>query len=157
MFSNTYDPAILNGWGIRPYDWNLGVQVQQELLPRVSVNVGYFRRWFGNFFATDNLAVTASDFDAFSVTAPVDTRLPGGGGQVISGLYDVTPLLSGQTNNFISRADNYGTQTNHWNGVEISFTARVRQGLTFQGGTSTGRSTTDNCEIKRAAAGDRRR
>jgi hypothetical protein len=82
------------------------VQVQQELIPRVSVNVGYFRRWFGNFFATDNLAVKASDFDAFSVTAPVDPRLPDSGGQVISNLYDVTPLLSGQTNNFISRADN---------------------------------------------------
>ena len=58
IFTNTYDPAILNGWGLRPYDWNLGVQVQQQLLPRVSVNVGYFRRWFGNFLVTDNLAVT---------------------------------------------------------------------------------------------------
>ena len=43
------------------------MQVQQELLPRVSVNVGYFRRWFGNFLATDNLAVKASDFSPFSV------------------------------------------------------------------------------------------
>ncbi len=69
VFSNTYDPAILNGWGLRPYDWNIGVQVQQELLPRVSVNVGYFRRWFGNFLATDNLAVKASDYSTFSITA----------------------------------------------------------------------------------------
>jgi len=148
IFTNTYDPAILSGWGLRPYDWNLGVQVQQELLPRVSVNVGYFRRWFGNFLVTDNLAVTASDFAAFTVTAPLDSRLPGGGGQVIAPLYDVNPLLFGQTNNFISKADNYGTQTNHWNGVEISVAARIRQGLTFQGGTSTGRTTTDNCEIR---------
>src|SRR5262249_57569361 len=108
VFSNTYDPAILNGWGIRPYDWNVGIQVQQELLPRVSVNVGYFRRWFGNFLATDNLAVKASDYSTFSVTAPVDPRLPGGGGNVVAGLYDVNPTLSGQTNNFITLADNFG-------------------------------------------------
>ena len=43
----------------------------------------------------------------------------------------------------MGQADNYGTQTNHWNGVEISIAARIRQGLTFQGGTSTGRTTAD--------------
>ncbi len=147
VFSNTYDPAILHGWGLRPYDWNVGIQVQQEVLPRVSVNVGYFRRWFGNFLATDNLAVKATDFSTFSVTAPTDARLPGGGGNVISGLYDVNPALFGQTNNFITLSDNYGSQTSHWNSVEVSFTARVRRGLTLQGGTSTGRLTTDNCAI----------
>ena len=148
VFSNTYDPAILNGWGLRPYDWNVGIQVQQELHPRVSVNVGYFRRWFGNFLATDNLQVKSSDYSTFSVTAPVDARLAGGGGYVVSGLYDVAPTLFGQTNNFITLADNYGKQTQHWNSVEINFTARVRQGLTFQGGTSTGRLTTNTCEIR---------
>ena len=147
--TTTYDPAILSGWGIRPYDWNLGVQVQQQLLPRVSVDVGYFRRFFGNFLATDNLAVTASDFGALQHhrTGRLETswwRRPG-----ISGTsYNVNPLLFGQTNNFISKADNYGTQINHWNGVEINFAARIRQGLTFQGGTSTGRTTTDSCEIR---------
>jgi hypothetical protein len=148
VFSNTFDPATLHGWGLRPYDWNIGVQVQQELLPRVSVNVGYFRRWFGNFLATDNLVVKPSDYSTFSVTTPVDPRLVGGGGNVIVGLYDVNPSLFGQTNNFISLADNYGNQTQHWNSVEINVTARVRQGLTFQGGTSTGRLTTNTCEIR---------
>jgi hypothetical protein len=148
VFSNTYDPAILNGWGLRPYDWNIGIQVQQELRPRVSVNIGYFRRWFGNFLATDNLAVKASDYTSYSISAPADSRLPGGGGNVITGLYDVSPTLFGQTNNFISLADNYGSQTQHWNSLEINLTARVRQGLTFQGGTSTGRLTTNTCEIR---------
>ena len=148
VFSNTYDPAILNGWGIRPYDWNIGIQVQQQVLPRVSVNAGYFRRWFGNFLATDNLVVKPGDYSTFSVTAPVDVRLPGGGGNVVTGLYDVAPTLFGQTNNFITLSDNYGSQTQHWNSVEINVTARARQGLTFQGGTSTGRLTTNTCEIR---------
>jgi hypothetical protein len=153
VFSNTYDPAILHGWGIRPYDWNIGVQVQQELLPRVSMNIGYFRRWFGNFLVTDNLAVQGSDYSTFSVTAPVDARLPGGGGNVISGLYDVNPALFGKTNNFITLADNFGKEYQHWNSVEINFTARVRQGLTFQGGTSTGRLETNTCAIRAALPG----
>ena len=65
-------PHILSGWGVRPSDWQIGVSVQHEVLPRVSVEVGYFIRWFQGFTVTDNLAVTAGDFDQFSVTAPAD-------------------------------------------------------------------------------------
>ena len=146
--TTTYDPAILHGWGIRPYDWDFGVQVQQELLPRVSVDVGYFRRMFGNFFVTDNRAVSPQDFDTFSITAPADPRLPGGGGQVIADLYNVKSAKFGVQDNFYTKASNYGTQSQVWNGVEVNVNARVRQGLTLQGGTSTGRTTTDDCEIR---------
>ena len=38
------DPNILSGWGVRPSDWHLGIQVQQQLMPRVSLDVGYNRR-----------------------------------------------------------------------------------------------------------------
>jgi len=150
VFSTTYDPDTITGWGKRGYDWNFGVQVQQELLPRVSVNVGYFRRVFGNFFVTDNLATTAADYTPFSITAPSDPRLPGGGGYTVSNLIDVVPALAGVTNNFQTFSDVYGKQIRHWNGVEINFNARVRDGLTFQGGTSIGRRTDDNCEIRAA-------
>jgi hypothetical protein len=148
IFSNTFDPEILEGWGLRAYDWNFGVQLQQELMPRISVNVGYFRRVFGNALVTDNRAVQAADFTQFGVTAPSDPRLPGGGGQAISGLYDVNPLLFGRTDNFITQAKNFGDQSRQWNGVEVNFTARLRERLTFQGGTSTGRTTTDSCAIR---------
>ena len=33
----TIDPAILEGWGVRESDWQFGVSVQQEVLPRVGV------------------------------------------------------------------------------------------------------------------------
>ena len=150
VFSTTYDPDIITGWGKRGYDWNFGVQVQQELLPRVSVNAGYFRRIFGNFFAVDNLATTAANYDAFSVVAPPDPRLPNSGGYTVGTLYDVTPTLSGVTNNFQTLADVYGKQRRHWNGVEINFNARIPGGVTFQGGTSTGRRIDDTCAIRAA-------
>ncbi|MGH9239968.1 MAG: hypothetical protein ACRD3G_18150, partial [Vicinamibacterales bacterium] len=44
----------------------------------------------------------------------------------------------------------YGHRRRHWNGVEVNFTARIRGGLTFQGGTSTGRRIDDTCEIRAA-------
>ena len=90
VFSNSIDPAIMAGWGIRPNDWGIGVSVQQEVLSRVSVEIGYFRRWFGNYIATDNRALAVSDFTQFSVTAPSDSRLPGGGGYTVPNLYNVT-------------------------------------------------------------------
>jgi hypothetical protein len=148
VFSNTYDPDLLTGWGKRPSDWSFGASVQREVLPRVSLEVGYFRRWWGNFVVTDNQAVAASDYTAFSVVAPSDARLPGGGGNTISGLYDVDPAKFGQTNNFITLSKNFGNQYENFNAVDVTVNARMKNGLTFSGGTSTGQGVTDNCEIK---------
>src|SRR4030095_16102619 len=84
--STTYDPDILKGWGKRGYNWEGSVAVQQELVRNVSLDAGYFRRWYGNFLATDNLALAASDFNQLSVSAPSDSRAAGGGRQTSGGL-----------------------------------------------------------------------
>jgi len=146
--STTYDASAINGWGKRPFDWEFGTSVQHQIFPRVSVEAGYFRRWYGNFGLTDNVALTAADFDSYCITAPVDSRLPGGGGNQICGLYNVTPTkFSVPTNNFVTQASNYGKQIEHWNGVDVSVNARLAQGLLLQGGVGTGRTSTDNCAI----------
>ena len=31
VLTNNFDPGILNGWGVRPSDWNLGVSIQQQI------------------------------------------------------------------------------------------------------------------------------
>ena len=59
-------------------------------MPRVSVEVGYFRRWLGNFTATDNTSLSSADFTPFALNAPSDARLPNGGGYAVNGLYNIT-------------------------------------------------------------------
>src|SRR5262249_11290354 len=84
--TTTYDPAILQGWGVRPYDWQGSVSFQRQLADRVAVNVGYFRTWYGNFTATDNRRITPADFDPFCVTAPTDPALGATSGSQVCGL-----------------------------------------------------------------------
>jgi hypothetical protein len=146
--SLNYDPKVLNGWGTRPYQWEFSASVQRQLTGRVSVDVGYFRRWYGNFGVTDNLNLSAADFNTFSVTGPLDPRLPGGGGYVVSGFYNVNPSkVALPQNNYFTLASNYGEQIQHWNGVDLSINARLRRGFTVQGGVSTGRQETNNCAV----------
>jgi len=75
--STTTDPETLVGWGKRPGNWEFSTNVQHELARRVSLNFGYFRRWFYNFTVTQNLAVAPTDYSPFSIVAPPDPRLPG--------------------------------------------------------------------------------
>jgi hypothetical protein len=144
----TFNPDVLSGWRRRLYNWELSAGVQHEIVPRVSVDVGYFRRSYGNFTVTDNLALAPADYDRFSVTAPSDPRLPDGGGYTVSGLYDLTPAKFGlPAQNYVTFASDYGKQMERWQGADIAVTARLQNGLLFQGGTSTGKTMSDNCEV----------
>jgi hypothetical protein len=51
-------------------------------------------------------------------------------------------------------ARNFGKQIEHWNGVDFSANARLQNGIMLQGGVSSGRTTTDNCEIVANAGGN---
>ncbi len=144
----SFDPAVMKGWGIRPADWQIGATVQHEILPRVSLEVGYARRWLQNFTVTDNLARAASDYAPFSVTAPLDPRLPGGGGYVVEGLFNANPNVATLTDDYNTYAPNYGKQYSVYNGLELNVSARLQNGLQLQAGSSTGETVTDNCEIR---------
>ena len=45
-------------------------------------------------------------------------------------------------------SENFGEQTENWHGVDINVAARLRAGLTVQGGTSTGRRLADGCNVR---------
>jgi hypothetical protein len=147
-FTKVFDPELLNGWGKRTYNWEMGVSVQQELVPRVGLTVGYVRRWYGNFYTADNTQTTAADYTPYSIPIPVDPRLPGGGGGTVSGLYNLVPGKVGQEVMYQQLSSNFADMTERWQGVDVSVNARLRNGLTVQGGTSTGARYQDNCEIR---------
>jgi len=141
------NPAILGGWGVRPYDWQFGFGIQQEVLPRVSVEVAYNRRFWGNFFVTDNQSLGPNDYEFWTATAPVDPRLPGSGGYTFRE-YEIKPASAGRVaRNYTTFETDFGpARINYWHGVEVTANARMRNGLVFQGGTSTGREVEDRCE-----------
>jgi hypothetical protein len=140
------NPDTLHGWGVRENDWQWGVTLQQEVIPRVSVEVGYARRWFKGVTVTDNQARTPDQYDSYVLTAPSDARLPGGGGYPIRIYQASNAALGLAASNYITFQSDFGPEeTNYWHGVDFTLNARTRWGLTFSGGTSTGRSVQDDC------------
>jgi hypothetical protein len=136
----------LKGWGVRDYDWQWSIGVQQELLPRVSMDVAYSRRSFHSFTITDNQARNPSQYDAWTINAPSDSRLPDGGGYPIT-IYTPTAAAAAiPAQNYITWETDFGpARSSYWQGVDFTVNARTRQGLVLQLGTNTGRKIDDTC------------
>ena len=147
--SSTTDPNVLSGWNVREYSWDLSVGVQQELVPRVSLEVTYVRRSWGNQTVTDNRAYSAADYDRFGLTAPRDPRLPDGGGYRVEGLYELkADRPFGLQDNFVTHAKNFGNGISEtYNGVDFNVNARVSGGLQLQGGLNIGQSSRNDCDV----------
>jgi hypothetical protein len=165
------DGAARYGWGIRPYNWEMSLRVERELWPGASVDAAYYRRWFGNFLATDDTACVDSvagtgcrgafHYKSYDIAAPVDSRLPGGGGYMLPGFieYDCSgpsANCGGATaadiarltpvNQVVRVADIGAKQVERWDGIDASLRIR-RDGLFLMAGASTGRRYTNECEV----------
>jgi hypothetical protein len=116
------------------------------------MELGFYRRWLVNFIVTDNLNQAAGQYDPFTISAPLDSRLPNGGGYSIPGpLYNVNPsVASVATNNFVTLASNYGDRTQKSNSISLNLSARPRNGLVVQGGFNTAQTLADYCDIRAA-------
>ncbi len=139
----------LGGWGVRPVDWQYGINVQQQLIPRVSIEAGYNRRWWGNYTVVDNLAVGPQDYERWTINAPQDPRLPNGGGYPID-VYTLTAAAAARPANNWTRLESDLSpegegRTHYWHGVDLTANARLRQGVVLQVGTTTGRAIMDTC------------
>lgn len=143
-----WDPAVLDGWNVRPDDSEILVGLQQQLLGNVTMDLQWTRHWFGNFFATQYLATPPGDYDEYCITAPTDPRLPGGGGNQMCGFTDIKPSAFGRTpDNVVTAASNFGDVTDVFTGVDLSLTARLARGGVVSGGFSAGRERTDFCDV----------
>jgi hypothetical protein len=130
------DPDLARG-----YNWEYGVSVQHELMPRLSVTAGYHRRQFYNLDVTDNLNLSPEEWNAFSITTPNDSRLPTAG-QAIT-MYSLNQNKVGTpTANLRTYS---GVNTSTYNGFEISANARFSKALFF-GGITTDRRATTSCD-----------
>jgi hypothetical protein len=165
-YCNAYGDTLLDGWGKRRSEWQFGLGIQQELLPRLSAEVTYNRRSFSNLTTTDTLGIgcdrfngalpfeacndaylnfTHPDYGFYSVTAPTHPDLPGGGGYVVRGLTNPNGSLPTGRPNAVTILNTLGYS---WNGVDTNFVWRAPGGLRINGGTSTGRSVRDLCHAE---------
>ncbi len=143
-----YNPELITGFQNRQYNWEFGLSLQHELPRRTTVDVGYFRRTYGNFIVFNNRAVTPADYTKFSLTAPTDSRLPGGGGYVIPDFYNLNPNKFGvPENTIVTFSSDYGKQSESWRGFDVNLRTEALRDVLVQGGFTAGQTVTDNCEL----------
>ena len=131
----------------RGHNWQITSNLQRELRSGLSANFGYYRTWFANLTQTDNTLVGPSDYSPFSLVAPTNPALPDGGGYLITGLYDISPVKFGQVQNNITQASHFGKKLQRYDGVDVTMTARVGAGIFLGGGVNWGRTITDSCYV----------
>ena len=148
--NTTIDPDVLGGWGIRQYNWNLGASVQHEVIPRVSVDVGYNRRWWGNFLATVNELVGPDDYQTWTLPVPENANLADAGGT--ASYVAITPAAAARgSRSFQTLETNFApARTAYWHGVDFNASARIADKVTLQAGTTTGRGVRNTCELWQA-------
>jgi Carboxypeptidase regulatory-like domain/TonB-dependent Receptor Plug Domain len=128
----------------RPYNWSYSVTIQHELVPRVAVSGGYYRREFYNQSQTINRAVDRiADYTPFTFVGPLDARLPGGGGEIIT-LYNLNPGKLGAVDNFVTYS---AINKNRYNGLEVNVNGRLKNGGLVFGGITVGRTETNLCDV----------
>ena len=150
--ATVWDPEIITG--LRDSNWDLTAELQQELMDGLSVTVGYY--WNNGGYnqennsrnrVTDNTLLGAADYDEYCVTAPVDPRLPDGGGYEVCGLYDVKPESFGQSSLFVTDSHAFGDTVFRNNFFNVTVDGRLPNGIQVGGGVDTGQSTQERCFV----------
>jgi hypothetical protein len=104
-----WDPAVLEGYGDRDANWDFSTEVQHELRPGFAVtggyyynNGGYTRQGGSRKRVTDNTLVGPEDYDLYCVKAPLDSRLPNGGGYDVCGNANIRQDKFGKVSNLVT-------------------------------------------------------
>jgi hypothetical protein len=149
---------VLSGWGVRPHDNQWTATVQQQILPRLSADVAYTRRYFHGFLVTDDLSRqnldangnivpggASSFYNTYTLTAPSDPRLPNGGGYPITVYVPTASVAVVAAKPYITWDTTFGPERySMWHGVDFTVNSRFK-GVTASFGTDTGRAVVDTC------------
>jgi hypothetical protein len=145
----SYGSSITSGWGVRPNDQEFAAGLNHEVLPRLAVDFQFTHHSFGNFIASQDINhPPASSFSSYCVAAPLDSHLPGGGGNQICGYMDQNPSTF-TTSPFyeVQSASNFGEVSDVYTGFDFNATARLARGGFLSGGVSMGHEVTDICAV----------
>jgi hypothetical protein len=149
-----WDPEVLSGYGKRDRNWDFSTEIQHELRPGFAItggyywnNGGYTRQGGSRKRVTDNLLVGPEDYDTYCVTAPLDSRLPGGGGYPVCGLANLRQNKFGQVSNLVRLREPFGEFGSRNDFFNVGFDARLARGIRLGGGVDTGRSVSDSCFV----------
>ena len=150
VFTTTYDPLMFKGWFTRPMEWGVGLSLQREVTPGMSVEVGWRRRWIDKWTLIHNDANTHADFAEYAVTAPVDPRLGDVSGRLVDDLWNISQAKFGLFDRHtILEGSPLAPDVNRrdwWHGVDFSVNARLPNGLALRGGGVVSSSGGDWCE-----------
>ena len=133
--------------------------MQHEIVPRVSVNVGYFRRWYGNLQRHRQPVAHAGRLQP--VQRDGAARLAASRRRRVSGHRAcTTSTVSSARTTSSTLASKFGTATEVFNGVDITVNARLPQGHRRLGRSEhrpDAKATTASPSTRRRARGCRRR
>ncbi len=127
----TQDPDIRRTWNLET-----GVEVQHEILPRVSVTASYYHGDFHNLLLSDNLNVGLNDWTPIQVFNPID-------GTPMT-IYDITAAAKGRPLDIFDTATSTHTQT--FDSYGVQFNARLPHGATVFGGFGLDRLYENSCD-----------
>ena len=149
----------------REYNWEYNAGIQHELLPRVSLNVGWYRRVFSDIEARSNAALQTCNVATAQAGVPCGSWIPfqvnfddpdghvarlRGLGQNISITqpnflaFDLDPAYRGLVNNLDVTSD---INRNYYNGFEVSMNARLPNGGNVFGGWTASQHIQDTCGL----------
>ena len=96
-----FDKDLITGFNHRQTNWETSVSMVHELMPRVGIDVGYFRRVVGQLPRDRQPGASRPPTSrSYDIVNPVDPRLGDDSGATVRGFVDVVPTKFGQVNNY---------------------------------------------------------
>jgi hypothetical protein len=161
-----WDDRARQGWGVREYNYQWSVSLQQEVRPGFGLSAGFYHTDFHNTQIAVNTALSAASFDYYCVTAPTDPRLGESSGAQVCGNTNVNFASKAIPQNVVwfrpedapvPGLTDAGKRKEYYNGGDLSVNWRFHTSGLLAGGFSLGKQVISNCFCKHVPQGHRPR